>query len=198
VAGESNGPACVVGHRVTIESADGSWPFDLERIATVIERHRVRCVLIGGASGALHGMVEYLTKDVDLLVRADEENRSRLADALRELGAGDEITAADLVGNSQWETVAGPLDVLVAAAGPNESIVVYADVLPRAEIFEVGDSGVTVVVAGLDDLIRMKEAADRFKDHLALPELRRLRGDSRPDRVTIVDPFEFDIEAGID
>ena len=36
----------------------------------------------------------------------------------------------------------------------------------------------------------MKEAADRIKDHLALPELRRLRGDAHPERSRDIDPFE--------
>jgi hypothetical protein len=62
---------------------------------------------------------------------------------------------------------------------------------------EIGESGVTVTAAALDDIILMKEAADRSKDHLALPELRRLRGDVHPDRAT-EDPFEFDLEDGAD
>lgn len=37
------------------------------------------------------------------------------------------------------------------------------------------EEGVTVLVASLDDLIAMKEAADRPKDLLALPILRWLR-----------------------
>lgn len=161
-------------------------------------RHRVRFVLIGGASGVLHGMTEYLTKDVDLLVRSDEDNRIRLAAALTELGAGHAITAADCTGNTQWDTDAGPVDIWVTAAGPNETIFIYSDIAARSEIFEVGDGGTTVSAASLDDLIRMKEAADRFKDHRALPELRRLRGDSHPERSQIDDPFGFDIENEVD
>ena len=44
--------------------------------------------------------------------------------------------------------------------------------------------------ASLDDIIRMKEAADRVKDHRALPELRRIPGDRHPDRSVDEDPFE--------
>ena len=47
----------------------------------------------------------------------------------------------------------------------------------------------------LDDVIRMKEATYRGKDHLAMPELRRLRGDLNPERSRDVDPFaDYDIE----
>lgn len=50
--------------------------------------------------------------------------------------------------------------------------------------------------ASLDDVIRMKEAADRWKDRQALPELRWLRGDPRPDFPRGFDPFkDFPIEA---
>jgi hypothetical protein len=44
----------------------------------------------------------------------------------------------------------------------------------------------------------MKEAADRRKDHLALPELRRLRRDRYPELGARDDPFEFNIEDGAD
>lgn len=77
------------------ETADKREPFDLERIASAMARHQVNCVLIGGASGTFHGMTEYVTRDVDFLVRSDRENRERLAAALRELCVDDTISAAD-------------------------------------------------------------------------------------------------------
>lgn len=82
--------------------------------------------------------------------------------------------------------------------GTERDVFIYADFAARAEVFEVGAGSVTVTAASLDDIIRMKEAADRWKDHLALPELRRLRGDAHPDRAQVADPFEFDIEDGAD
>ena len=60
--------------------------FDLDRIAEVLARHQVRYVTIGGACVLFHGVVSYLTKDVDVLVRADIENRQRLAMASPLLG----------------------------------------------------------------------------------------------------------------
>ena len=95
---------------------------------------------------------------------------------MTELGARIDgaITADDLIGNTQWETAAGPIDVLITSTGPDETIFMYADVQPRSIVFTLG-GGQTITVASLDDVIRMKEATDRFKDHQALPELRRLR-----------------------
>ena len=181
-------------------------PFQLVRIGSAMAAHGVRYVLIGGVSGMFHGMVEYRTKDVDLLVQDNAENRTRLAAALADLNAvaahttdRRAITADDFThGNTQWETDAGPIDILIAATGPQETIVVYADVERGEEYFELED-GSRVPVASLDDVIRMKEAADRYKDHLALPELRRLRGDRDPNLATDRDPFGgFDIEDGAD
>ena len=164
--------------------------FDLDRIAEVLARHQVRYVTIGGACGLFHGVVDYLTKDVDVLVRADIENRQRLAEALTALGVVTEggLTADDFVGNTQWSSDAGPIDVLLTATGPNETFLVYADIERRSVVFQLGDD-VTMPVASLDDVIRMKEAADREKDHQALPELRRLRGDSHPEHPRDFDPF---------
>ena len=188
---------CVIPHDL---------PFDLARIGEVLMYHAVRYVVIGGMSGTFHGMVEYRTKDVDLLVDESADNLNRLAAALTDLGAVPSgttdhrpITGADLgIASTQWDTDAGPIDVLVTATGPNESIVVYGDIERGSVVFDAG-RGVTMPAASLDDVIRMKEAADRHKDHLALPELRRLRGDAHPERPADFDPFaDFDIEDGTD
>jgi hypothetical protein len=180
-------------------TSPGSNAFDLDRIVEALAVHDVIYVVIGGTSGLLHGVVEHVTRDVDVLIRSDLENRDRLARALTDLGAVSDhpINAQDFAGNTQWETDAGAVDVLVTATGPAETIFVYADIEPEALIIEIA-SGRLVPIASLDDIIRMKEAANRQKDLDALPELRRLRGDSHPERTTIVDPFAFDIEYGAD
>ncbi len=51
---------------------DSDRPFDLIRIAEVLARHEVAYVTIGGVCGLLHGAVDYLTRDVDVLARSDE------------------------------------------------------------------------------------------------------------------------------
>ena len=91
--------------------------------------------------------------------------------------------------NTQWRTPSGPIDILLVAVGPSETEITFRELDRSSQLFEVA-RGVLVPTASLDDVIRMKEAADRVKDHLALPELRRLRGDRNPDRSRDVDPFE--------
>lgn len=54
-------------------------PFDLARIVEVFNRHGVAYVAIGGVSGMLHGVVHYVTQDVDLMVQPNLDNFMRIA-----------------------------------------------------------------------------------------------------------------------
>jgi hypothetical protein len=73
-------------------------------------------------------------------------------------------------------------------------VITFADLDRHAEAIEV-ERGLLVRTASLDDVIRMKEAADRMKDHQALPELQLLRGDLHPESPRGFDPFkDFPIE----
>ena len=63
----------------------------------------------------------------------------------------------------------GPLDLLGEMAGVGG----YRQILPEAKTFNLVT--ITCRVASLDTLIRSKEAANRPKDRLALPELRALK-----------------------
>lgn len=116
-------------------------PVDLARIGEVLERHDVRYLVVGGMSGTFHAMVHYRTHDVDLLVHDGADNLDRLAAALTELGAvaiGSSgpapISGADLaIASTQWDTQAGPVDVLITVAWTKESIVVYTE--PRTWLY---------------------------------------------------------------
>jgi hypothetical protein len=165
--------------------------FDLTRIVEVFNRHGVAYIAVGGVSGMLHGAVHYVTQDVDLMVSDGERNLERIVGALVELGVDvdGEVGVSDLLVNTQWRTPSGPIDILISAVGPNETVITFRELDRHSQLVEVA-KGTLVSVASLDDVIRMKEAADRVKDHLALPELRRLRGDAHPERSREVDPFE--------
>jgi hypothetical protein len=172
-------------------SNDTGSPFDLVRIVEVFNRHGVAYIAIGGVSGMLHGAIHYVTQDVDVMVQGNRENLERIVAALLELGVtiDRELGVDDLAVNTQWHTPSGPIDVLLSAVGPNETEITFRELDRSSQLFEVA-RGVLVPTASLDDVIQMKEAADRVKDHLALPELRRIRGDAHPERPRHVDPFE--------
>lgn len=138
-------------------------PFDLPRIVEAFNRHGVSYITIGGVSGFLHGMVHYVTQDVDMMVQSSHENAHRILSALGELGADvDGLKTGDVAANTQWNTPSGPIDILLTALGPNETVITFSELNRFSEMIEIAN-GLLVPTASLDDVIRMKEAADRVR-----------------------------------
>jgi hypothetical protein len=155
--------------------------FRPDEVIRVLHEHQVRFVLIGGLAATLHGSA-HPTFDVDITPDDSPENLARLSAALRALeahirvegiagglpfdhdaGSLARMTVLDLV------TRAGDLDVAMHPAG----VETFAEWNAHATDLIV--LGVPVRVAGLDEIVRSKEAAGREKDRLTLPLLRTLR-----------------------
>lgn len=125
-----------------------------------------------------------MTFDLDVTPQRSDENLARLSDALRELGAGIrtdvgggavEVLQLDHDGASLgavdvWNlrTPHGDLDISFTPSGTTGYEDLHRDALDTEVL------GIRVEVASLADVVRSKEAADRPKDHAALPTLRRL------------------------
>ena len=153
--------------------------FEPESVVRLLGRHRVRYVVIGGLAAVTHG-APLITQDIDICYARDDANLRRLARALIEihsqlrgadrdlrvrldaktLRAGDAFTLTTDMG---W------LDLLGAPAGTDG----YEDLARTADAFDL--FGYRVLVASVEDLIRMKRASGRPKDLLALEELGALR-----------------------
>lgn len=163
-------------------------PLDVKRVVTALDQRGVQYLLIGGLGATLYG-AERVTQDIDVLPRTDGENLSRLAFALRDLGAflrvgglsDEEARALPVVidGHSlaatevtTWRTEAGDLDVLATIRGENGERRQYADLVDRSS--ETIVTGVTIRVASLKDIVESKRFAGRDKDREALPELELL------------------------
>lgn len=154
-------------------------PFDpLEALRTLVEQG-VRFVLIGGFAAALRGS-PVITGDLDVCYARDEENLRALAQALRRLGATLRGVAAEVPFRLDAQTLraedhftfstnAGPLDCLGTPSGTDG----FADLDASATDEDL--DGLVVRVASLDDLIRMKRAAGRPPDLVALEWLSALR-----------------------
>jgi hypothetical protein len=150
----------------------------LSALRTLLD-HDVRFVLIGGYAGALRGSPA-ITGDLDLCYARDDVNLLRLAEALRALDArlrgappdvpflldAETLRAGD---HFTFTTSAGALDCLGTPSGTSG----FDDLDTRATD-EVIDE-ITIRVAALDDLIRMKRAAGRPKDLIQLEWLSALR-----------------------
>jgi hypothetical protein len=152
--------------------------FDPEAVIRLLGRHRVRYVLIGGLAAVTHG-APIVTRDIDLCHARDMDNLARLAGALAEMHAelqGDQglpfrLDALTLAKGDAFSftTDLGWIDIVATPAGTSG----YDDLARTAEPFDL--FGQRVLIAGVDDLIRMKRAAGRPKDLLALEELGALR-----------------------
>jgi hypothetical protein len=141
-------------------------------------------VLVGALAARLQGFPR-VTADADITPSHDAANLERLAAALRELearvytegvpqGLSFDCSAETLSRSEIWNfaTSAGRLDVAFTPSGTGG----YDDLLAGAVCFEV--YGVELLAAGLEDIIRSKQAADRPQDRqdvLVLREMLRRR-----------------------
>lgn len=168
---------------------------DTERILHMLDKCGVEYVLIGGLASIAHGST-LATADIDLLPLSDLGNLDRLLEALVALDAkllmserrlamesGEPWEVAELRPGAQsllssdaWHftTSAGPIDVVMTAAGVGE-YEAHLDSVEERRVF-----GVKVLIAGIDDLIASKEALNRPKDRAVLDQLRELRDDKNP------------------
>jgi len=141
--------------------------------------HGVRFVLIGGYAAALRGS-PMMTGDVDVCPARDGRNLDRLAEALRSLHARLRGAPADVPflldsrtleagDHFTFATDAGPIDCLATPAGTDG----FVDLDASATDEDL--DGLVVRVASLDDLIRMKRAAARPQDRIAVEWLSAIR-----------------------
>jgi len=153
--------------------------FEPGQILRALEAHHVRYVVIGAIAAVAAG-APILTTDLDVTPERSRENLERLALALADLdaklrnpaspaGVPFPLEAGMLAAADSWTltTRAGDLDLMFEPAGTQG----YEDLRRGARRERI--AGVRVAVAALADVIRSKEAANREKDSMQLPILRR-------------------------
>ncbi len=156
--------------------------FDPVEMCRILNEERVDYVVLGGFAAIVHGS-PLTTRDLDVIPARAGDNLDRLGLALRRMGAkirieGDaiEITIdgpflANMPHMLNLVTDLGQMDLTFTPAGPRAGFDEWRD---GADVKELAD-GVLVWVASLDDVIASKRAANRPKDHIALPYLESLR-----------------------
>jgi predicted nucleotidyltransferase len=150
------------------------------QILRSLNEHDLRYVLIGGLAANMWGS-DQVTLDVDICYARDQENLTVLVKALKDLDAHlrgwpqgvpefiDE-RAFRLGDTMTFETKFGAFDCLGTPAGTDG----YPDLIANAKVMSV-DANVTVAVASIDDIIRMKRTAGRVKDLNAVESLKLLK-----------------------
>ena len=160
-----------------MDSDTAKTPF--ERIIELLHTEGVEFIVIGGQAEALYGSAR-VTYDTDLCHRRTAKNFERLAEALAKISPSLRGAPADLPFRLDAESLAagvnftlrttvGDLDLI----GRAEPIGGYEELLEQAETIGIG--GVEFKVAGLDDLIRIKEHINRPKDRDSLMHLRAIK-----------------------
>lgn len=154
--------------------------FDPESMLRALAEHEVNYVLIGGLAATLYGS-PFVTTDANVVPAQNSQNLDRLAQALINLEARVRVAedpagvpfnvSASLLATMErlnLVTRCGNLDVTFVPTGTQG----YEDLRKGAS--ELTIRGIPVTIASLADIIRSKAAADREKDRLVLPTLRRL------------------------
>lgn len=163
-----------------------------ELILRELDRCLVDYVIVGGFAATIYG-ASRMTTDLDVVARWTDSNRERLATALKNMGAKLRVDGAEepvsfplnsgSVGSfelSTWRTDHGDLDVIIGIPTHAKGVLRNFEALLEHAI-EVEAFGLTVFVAGLDDIIESKQATGRGTDLQALPELIELRDQAARD-----------------
>lgn len=151
-------------------------PMDVGELLATLSRHQVEYTVIGGVAVQIHGH-RRTTMDLDVIPEPSEENLERLARALVELRAhprdlpggpptAEHLASAPIV--PPLATTHGELHILRDVPGARA----YDTLRSQALVIEF--KGITLAIAGIDDLIAMKRAAGRPTDHRDIAALTAL------------------------
>jgi predicted nucleotidyltransferase len=145
---------------------------DYKDILLCLKKQNVKFILVGAYAMAAHGYPR-ATGDIDIWVKADDENAKLVKRALVEFGAPVlNVSENDLAysGNVLQIGVAPcRVDILTAIDG-----VEFDDAWLNKKNVEV--DGINIYVISLDDLIKNKSATGREKDKVDVSELNKIRG----------------------
>ena len=142
---------------------------DTEDLLRLLNGHKVAFVIIGATAFPIHGYAR-ATLDIDIFIRPEAKNASKVFEALKEFGYDvSDIALEDLLTRK----------VLIRQYLLETDIHPFVTGVTFDQIWEnrvTGTYGIeNVFYASLDDLITMKEAAGRSKDLEDLKVLRILK-----------------------
>jgi predicted nucleotidyltransferase len=146
---------------------------DISRLLKSLNDRHVRYVVIGASAFPSHGYMR-LTNDVDILIEPTRENAQRALDALREVGYDITGLTVDQV---LTKKILFRQYILATDIHPSAAGITWKTVWKNKK--EDTIEGIPVFIASLDDLIKMKRAANRPKDRedlkalLAIKKLKR-------------------------
>lgn len=142
------------------------FSLDTRDLIILLHKHRVRYLLVGGQAVIYYGHIR-TTGDIDFFYDSSDDNAQRLFAALDEFWDGsipnldrwDELTKSDMI--LQFGAPPNRIDLINDIDG-----VKFADAWPgRLTVkMPVGSEDVEVLLIGLDDLAKNKQASGRPRD----------------------------------
>jgi predicted nucleotidyltransferase len=140
-----------------------------EQLLKLLKENRVKFVIIGATAFPVHGYSR-ATLDIDIFIKAEEENASRTLKALREFGYDvTDITIDDLL----TKKVLIRQYIVETDIHPAVKGITFENVWKNKVKARFGKT--FAWFASLDDLIKMKKAASRPQDVEDLKYLLRLK-----------------------
>jgi predicted nucleotidyltransferase len=149
-------------------------PKDLKELLRAFNDHAVKYLIVGGYAFGVHAEPR-ATKDLDLFIRADEENSQALFRALAQYGAPlGGFSPADFMDGTVFQIGQPParVDILQHIDG------IGFDEAWESRIEGVVDGEIRTSVISKNDLIRNKLASGREQDIL---DVKKLRAAARED-----------------
>ena len=136
----------------------------LRMLTETLDQHEVEYLYIGKSAAIIHGFAD-TTQDADIYVNHSEENKQRLAAALKAVGF--------TITREQEADIRGGKDFIQLHNGPFDVDLIYApDGIEKFE--DAWHRGRTIEghqVCSMDDVIASKRAANRQKDRESLSRL---------------------------
>ena len=140
-----------------------------ERLLKLLKENRVKFVIIGATAFPVHGYSR-ATLDIDIFIKAEEQNARRVLKALKEFGYDvTDITIDDLL----TKKLLIRQYLVESDIHPFVKGITFDDIWKNKVKARFGKT--FVWFASLDDLIKMKKAAGRSKDKEDLKYLLKLK-----------------------
>lgn len=145
---------------------------DYEELLKYFNKHKVRYCIVGAFALAYHAQPRY-TKDMDVLVEADEENGAKIVAALKDFGfVSLRLTSADFAEEKQviqlgYEPIR--VDLLTSIDG-----VTFAEIWYNKVVGKYGNQKANYI--GLVELMKNKMASGRLQDKADYKVLDRVKG----------------------
>lgn len=149
---------------------------DISKLLKSLNARRVRYVLIGASAFPSHGYMR-LTNDIDILIEPTRENARRTLDALADVGYDITDLTVDQI---LTKKILFRQYILATDIHPSAIGATFKTVWKNKKTDTI--EGVPVFVASLDDLIRMKRAANRPKDREDLKALLAIKKMKRAEK----------------